>query len=139
MLIQTVRKVLGLCELGCLGCALLSFVHVLDITFENQEIWSRPAINLQGASIVPLDRSFDLFAVLQDNYHRGVRVDLFLVIVNLGVCLVGWWLAFAHLDWSLRLRSSLLRSSSAMSISVRSIAMLRCFSFSLDVSQGSSN
>src|ERR1051325_1105352 len=76
---------LGNCLFGSLLNALVSFVHVLDVSLKQQEIGSVFAVDLQGAAVVPLNRSLNLFAVLQHDYHQGVRIDLLLVIEELGV------------------------------------------------------
>ena len=72
--------------------------HVLNITLQDQKIRSRPAIDLQRAAIVPLNGALDLFAVQQHENHLRVRVDLFFVIVDLGVCLSRRRLAFPYLN-----------------------------------------
>ena len=76
----------------------VGFVDVLDIPLEHEEIWRAFAVHLQSATIIPFDRAFDLFAVQQDNHHRCMRVDLFLVVKDLRVGFVGRWDSLLNLD-----------------------------------------
>ena len=42
---------------------LVGLVDVLDVPFENQQIWCTLAVDLQCAAIIPLDCAFNLFTV----------------------------------------------------------------------------
>ena len=99
-----------------------NFVDVFDVALENQKIRSRTAINLERAAIVPFDCSFNLFTVLQDQNHRRVRVDLFLVIVNLGMRLRRRRLSFSDLNRRrLRRRTRRWHSTAGSAASIGSI------------------
>ena len=77
--------------------ALVSLVHVFDVPLEKKEVGRRLAVDLQCTTIIPLDRSFNFLAVKQDNNHRRVRIDLLLVVKELGVCLHRWRRPLSHL------------------------------------------
>jgi hypothetical protein len=96
--------------------ALVSLVHVFDVPLEKKEVGGRLAVDLQCATIIPLDRSFNFFAVKQDNNHRRVRIDLLLVVKELGVCLHRWRRPLSHLYGRLlyRTRGFSTRVSSAV-------------------------
>src|SRR5882724_3218905 len=96
--------------------ALVSLVHVFDVPLEKKEVGRRLAVDLQCATIIPLDRSFNFFAVKQDNNHRRVRIDLLLVVKELGVGLHRWRRALSHLYGRLlcRTRGFSTRVSSAV-------------------------
>jgi hypothetical protein len=104
----------------------LSFVYVFNIALQNQKIRSRPSINFQRSSIVPFDRTFNFFAVLQNEYHLRMGVDLFLVIVDFGVRLRRRRLPLAYLDGRRRrLRRALLwHTATPGHIAVCSVALL---------------
>src|SRR2546430_237632 len=92
------RWTLGRWPRGRWRHAVFGLEYVLNIALQDQKIGCRPAIDLQRAAIVPLNRAFNLFAVQQHENHLRVRVDLFLVIVDLGVCLSRRRLALPYLD-----------------------------------------
>ena len=96
--------------------ALVSLVHVFDVPLEKKEVGRRLAVDLQCATIIPLDRSFNFFAVKQDNNHRRVRIDLLLVVKELGVGLHRWRRPLSHLYGRLlcRTRGFSTRVSSAV-------------------------
>src|SRR5689334_23781082 len=77
---------------------LVGLVDVFDVPLQHQEIRSAFAIDLQRATIVPLDRAFDLFTIEQNDHHESVSIDLFLVIEDLGIGFTGRWNSFLHLD-----------------------------------------
>src|SRR5438046_9649936 len=76
---------LGLFDTHRLRAPLFGFVNVFDVALENQKVRLRSTIDLQRTSIVPLNCSFDLFAIIQDQHHRSVSVDLLVVIVAFGL------------------------------------------------------
>ena len=92
------RWILGRWTPGRWRHAVFGFEYVLNIALQDQKIRRRPAIDLQRAAIVPLNRAFNLFAVQQHENHLRVRVDLFLIIVDLGVCLSRRRLALSYLN-----------------------------------------
>src|SRR5436305_13843729 len=95
--------------------ALVSLVHILDNTFENQKVRRRPAIDLDRASIIPLDSSFDLFTIPEDDDHQRVRVNLFLVVEDFRVRLIRRRHALAHLHrWCRILRRTLRRGTTGV-------------------------
>src|SRR5215472_5978196 len=85
------------CSLLYLLDAFVRFEHVLDVSLENQEIGGTPSIDLERAAIVPLNRTFNLFAILQHDNHGRVSVDLFLVVEDLGTGFRRRGYPFAHL------------------------------------------
>lgn len=99
---------------GCLSLALgagslnplVGLEHVLDVPFEHEQIRRSLAIDLQRSTIVPLDRSFNLFTIKQNDDHHGVSVDLFLVIENLRIGFVGRWNSLLNLNWRVLLRGT---------------------------------
>ena len=95
---------------SCLGAgalhALVSFEHVFDVPLEHEQVWRSLAIDLQRATIVPLDRSFNFLTVKQNDHHHGVSVDLFLVVENFRIGFVGRWNSLLNLNGSVLLRGT---------------------------------
>ena len=93
----------------CSILAGLVLVKILDVVLEDEEIRAIQSMQLDAALIVPLDRTVNGFAVLEDDHHRRAGIHLFLVIEGLGVCLLRWdlLLRLRGLLWSLRLSLSL--------------------------------
>src|SRR3989442_7356230 len=112
----------GLFDAHRLRPALFGFVNVFDVALENQKVRRRPTIDLQRTSIVPLNGSFDLFAIIQDEHHRSVRVDLLFVIVDFGMRLRRWRLTLAYLNRR-RLRPTWRGHSAPLHSSVSLVAL----------------
>src|SRR5262249_50698595 len=74
--------------------ALVGLVDVLNVALKHQEIGRRFAIDLQCTPIVPLNCSLNLFTILQHQNHLSVSINLLLVVINLSVSFVWWWLPF---------------------------------------------
>lgn len=85
---------------------LVSLEHVLDVAFEHEQIRRSFAIHFQRATIIPLDRAFNLLAIKQNDNHQRVSVDLFLVIKNLRIGFVGRRNSLLDLNWSMLLRGT---------------------------------
>ena len=101
-------RLLNLARARALGAGalnpLVSLEHILDVAFQHEKIWRSLAIDLQSATIVPLDRAFNFLAIKQNNNHHCVSVDLLLVIENLRIGFVGRWNSLLDLNWSVLLR-----------------------------------
>ncbi len=129
---------LGLFDTHRLRASLFGFVNVFDVALENQKVRRRPTIDLQRTSIVPLNCSFDLFAIIQDKYHRSMSVDLLFVIVDFGMRLRRWRLTLAYLNrrW---LGPTWRRHSAPLHSAVSLIALVCYFSPGLYICERGSN
>src|SRR6266498_47735 len=99
---------------------LICFVHILDVPLEKKKIGRRLAVHLQRATIVPLDGSFDFFAVKQHNHHWRVRIDLLLIIEELGVSLHRRGRSLSHLNGRMLSRSRCLSAGVSSNVAARS-------------------
>ena len=77
----------------------VGFVHVLDVSFEHEEVGSNFAIDLQSTTIIPLDGSLDFLTVHKDDNHQRVSIDLLLVIEDLGIGFHWRRCTLSHLNW----------------------------------------
>lgn len=76
---------------------LARLIHVFDIELVDQKIGLPVTIHLDAVAIVPFDAALNLFAVFEDDHHRGVRLHLLLVVEALGMSLL-WRRAFSLQD-----------------------------------------
>src|SRR5258706_11814086 len=84
---------------GVLGLfySFVSLVHILNVAFQHQKIRCVDAINFECATIVPFNRTFNLLAVEQHEYHGRVRVNLLFVVKDFGAGFQRRGNALAHL------------------------------------------
>src|SRR2546421_7479913 len=130
---------LGLFDTHRLRAPLFGFVNVFDVALENQKVRRRSTIDLQRPSIVPLNCSFDLFAIIQDQHHRSVSVDLLFVIVDFGMRLRRRRLTLAYLNRRWLWPAWLRHSSAALHTAVSLIALVCYFSPGFYICERGSN
>src|ERR1043166_541579 len=115
--------------------AVFRLEHILDVSFEQQQVWTVLAINLQCATIIPLDRSFNFFAVKQNDHHQCVRINLLFVVEEFRISFHRRRRALAHRSLillrarilSTRISATLAIATTTMRTIVRTLSGLRHF------------
>src|SRR6185436_8515874 len=92
-------------------------VHIFDVSLKEKQVWFRLPIHFQRTAVVPFDRALNLFAIQQYDNHGRMRIDLFFIVEEFGICFHRWRRPLAHLDCCLLCSSSGLSSSISTTIS----------------------